>query len=84
LTPSEWLIIISLKQILKQFAIASQQLQDNPSFRHNRSAVSRFNEYLPVVEFLLDHLETAVTGWIINVSEDPSAQRFKQINIFGD
>jgi hypothetical protein len=35
-----------------------------------------------MVEFLLNHLETAVTGCIIDVSEDLSEHSFKQINIF--
>jgi hypothetical protein len=47
---------------LRQFAIASQQLQGDPAINYNLQILGRFDEYFLVVEFLLDHLETAVTG----------------------
>jgi hypothetical protein len=49
-----------LQQILKQFAIATDRLQDDP-FTSSQTT-GRFNEFLPTVELLLDHLETAVNG----------------------
>jgi hypothetical protein len=67
---------------LRQFAIASRQLQGDPATDDNRQTLGRFDEYLPVVEFLLDHLETAVTGWIIDLSSETANQDFTQLNIF--
>jgi hypothetical protein len=70
LTSSEWLIITSLKRILQQFAMATDQLQADSATGQDKSSLGRFDEYLPVVEFLLDHLETAITGWIIDFSRE--------------
>jgi hypothetical protein len=67
LTTPEWRMMAVLQQILKQFAISSKQLQGNPASTHTRSTCRRFDEYFPVIEVLLDLLERAVEGHIIEV-----------------
>jgi hypothetical protein len=82
LIASEWQIITALQHILKQFAIATDQLQGDPSTKSPNTG--RFDEYLPTVELLLDHLETAVNGWIIGMSSEATSQGFDRVNIFED
>jgi hypothetical protein len=60
-------VVAVLQRILKQFAISSKQLQGNPASTHTRSTCGRFDEYFPVIEVLLDLLERAVEGHIIEV-----------------
>ena len=48
---------------LKPFKIASKQLQGN-GIMGKRSTSGGFDEYLPVVEMLLDHFETDLKGTI--------------------
>jgi hypothetical protein len=67
LTTPEWRVVAVLQRILKQFAISSKQLQGNPASTHTRSTCGRFDEYFPVIEVLLDLLERAVEGHIIEV-----------------
>jgi hypothetical protein len=79
-TASEWPIISSLQLILKQFAIATDRLQGDPSTSSQNTR--RFDEYLPTVELLLDHLETAVSGWIIDTSLEATGESFERVKIF--
>jgi hypothetical protein len=67
LTTPEWRMVAVLKRILKQFAISSKQLQENPASTYTRSTYGRFNEYFPVIEVLLDLLKRAVEGHIIEI-----------------
>jgi hypothetical protein len=82
LTSFEWQIISLLQLILKQFNISNKQLQKNPSFRHNRATRGRFDEYYPVMELLLNHLENAVQGYIFNVPIKGINQPMIQVNLF--
>jgi hypothetical protein len=69
-----------LQRILKRFAIAIDQLQDDPSIgQHN---TGRFDEYFPMVKNLLDHLENAVNEWIINTFLEASDQGLRRVEIF--
>jgi hypothetical protein len=70
LTPSEWQIVSALQQILKQFAIATDQLQGDRSTGLQNTG--HFDEFLPTIEMLLDRLETAVNGWTIDISLEAS------------
>jgi hypothetical protein len=69
-----------LQRILKQFAISSKQLQGNPASTHTRSICGRFDEYFPVVEVLLDLLERAVEGHIIEIC--PKTDQLVQNQLF--
>jgi hypothetical protein len=80
LTSSEWQIVTILQHILKQFTIATNQLQGDPSV--GRPNIGRFEKYFPTINLLLNHLETAVNGWIIDTSSEASGQSFEQVNIF--
>jgi hypothetical protein len=80
LTSSKWQIMNFLQQILKQFAIAIDRLQDNPSI--SSQTTGRFDEFLPTVKLLLDHLETAVNGWTINMTPEAAGEGFQLVNIF--
>jgi hypothetical protein len=53
LTSAEWQIVTALQHILKQFAIATNQLQGDPSI--SRPNIGKFDEYLPTVELFFDH-----------------------------
>jgi hypothetical protein len=69
-----------LQQILKQFAISSRQLQGNPASTYSRSTCGRFDEYFPVIEVLLDLLERAVKGQIVEVC--PETNQLVQNQLF--
>jgi hypothetical protein len=60
LTSSKWQIVTALQHILKQFAIATDQLQSDQSI--GRPNIRKFDEYFPIIKLFLDHLETAVNG----------------------
>jgi hypothetical protein len=66
------------------FSIASSQLQGDPAVSHNRQTHGRFDEYFPIIEIRLDHLETAVQGSIVEESPEPmrSNQPFHTVPIF--
>jgi hypothetical protein len=80
LKPSEWKIVKSLLHILKQFTIATDRLQGDPSMGSQTTGC--FDEFLPTVELLLDHLETAVNGWTIDMSPEAADEGFQFVNIF--
>jgi hypothetical protein len=77
LTDSEWQIVNILLLILQRFATAIDELQGNPST--DRPTTGRFEEYLSIVEDLLDHLECALKGEILNPALEPTD---KYIDIF--
>jgi hypothetical protein len=60
LISSEWQIVTVLQHILKQFAIAIDQLQNDPLI--GQPNIKKFNEYFPTIKLLLDHLKTAING----------------------
>jgi hypothetical protein len=57
LTDQEWRVVAALQLVLKPFTIGNRQLQGNPATSHSRATTGRFDEYYPVIEVLLDHLE---------------------------
>ncbi|KAM4060204.1 ribonuclease H-like protein [Hirsutella rhossiliensis] len=65
----EWKVVVAVQKILQPFKIASKQLQGEGI------------AVLPVVEMLLDHLELAVQGVIIEENED---QTMKEVHLFND
>jgi hypothetical protein len=84
LTPSEWQVVTALQKVLRQFSIANRQLQRDPAVNQNRQIYSRFDEYFPIIEVLLDHLKTAVQGSIVEESPEfmRSNQPFHTVPIF--
>jgi hypothetical protein len=83
LTKEEWLVVASLQKILHQFAVSSKQLQGDISTHHLRSTTGGFDEYFPVVELLLDHLERAMEGYIIDEVEEDGVKEFRKVELFG-
>ncbi|KAM4063470.1 hypothetical protein HRG_013984 [Hirsutella rhossiliensis] len=69
LSLEEWKVVVAVQKILQPFKIASKQLQGEGI------------AVLPVVEMLLDHLELAVQGVIIEENED---QTMKEVHLFND
>ena len=63
---------------LKPFKIASKQLQGN-GIMGKRSTSGGFDEYLPVVEMLLDHFETDLKGTIY---EEDADRHLVEVNLF--
>jgi hypothetical protein len=55
----DWSVIAVFGKILAPFKVASKQLQGD-GIAGKRSTSGSFDEYFPVVEMLLDHLEYAV------------------------
>jgi hypothetical protein len=82
LEPEEWRVITVLQRVLKHFDITCKQLQGDPVSTHDRSTCGRFDEYYPVIETLLNHLENAVQGFIIEDSEEAGNNGTVQVNIF--
>lgn len=70
LTPMDWRIIEAIQRVLSPFKIASLQLQGNGDVG-DRETCGRFDEYFPVIEDLLDHLENCVNGEYIEERKDP-------------
>lgn len=60
--------------------MASKQLQGN-GIVGSRSTSGSFNEYFPVIEVLLDHLELAVRGKLVSEGED---NQFKETDLFNN
>jgi hypothetical protein len=78
LSHQEWHVVVALQRILHPFKVASKQLQGN-GIAGRRSTSGGFNEYFPVIEVLLDHLELAVRGKLITEGE---GDQFQEIDIF--
>ncbi|KAJ6436956.1 ATPase [Purpureocillium lavendulum] len=69
LSIEEWKVVSALQKILQPFKVASKQLQGE-GIPGKRSTSGGFDEYFQVVEMLLDHLELAVQGVIIEEDDD--------------
>lgn len=69
-----------MQKILQPFKIASRQLQGE-GVSGRRSTSGGFDEYFQVIEMLLDHLELAVEGVII---EENDAQVMEEVHLFAD
>lgn len=71
LTEDEWLVVSILQRVLEQFKISSKILQgDGFSGLGQRSTTGSFSEYFPQIESLMDHLECAVRGFIVEEQLD--------------
>jgi hypothetical protein len=82
LEPGEWRVIEVLQQVLKHFDVICKQLQGDLVAAHDRSTCGRFDEYYPVIELFLKHLENAVQGFIIEDSGEGRNITSVRINIF--
>lgn len=80
LSLDEWKVVAAFQKILQPFKVASKQLQSE-GIAGKRSTSGGFDEYFPVVEMLLDHLELAVQGVIIEENEDKVMQ---EVHFFDD
>lgn len=78
LSLDEWKVVTALQKILQPFKVASKQLQGE-GIAGKRSTSGGFDEYFPVIEMLLDHLELAVQGVIIEENEH---QIMEEIQLF--
>ncbi|RKK90483.1 hypothetical protein BFJ68_g16436 [Fusarium oxysporum] len=80
LSLEEWKVVAALQRILQPFRAASRQLQGE-GIAGKRSTSGGFDEYFPTVEMLLDHLELAVQGVMIEENED---QIMEEVQLFND
>lgn len=80
LSLEEWKVVAAVQKILQPFKVASRQLQGE-GIAGKRSTSGGFDEYFQVVEMLLDHLELAVQGVIIEENDD---QTMKEVQLFDD
>ncbi|KFA77097.1 hypothetical protein S40288_09729, partial [Stachybotrys chartarum IBT 40288] len=70
LSAYDWKVIKILIKLLKPFEVATNQLQGS-GVPGTKSTCGNFDEYFPVFEMLLDHLENAIEGTIFDEVEDP-------------
>ncbi|KAL6405347.1 Ribonuclease H-like protein [Ilyonectria robusta] len=80
LSLEEWKVVAAVQKILQPFKVASKQLQGE-GIAGKRSTSGGFDEYSQVVEMLLDHLELAVQGVIIEENDD---QIMEEVHLFDD
>ncbi|KAL9561335.1 hypothetical protein ACKAV7_014690 [Fusarium commune] len=80
LSLEEWKVIAAVQKILQPFKVASKQLQGE-GIAGKRSASGGFDEYFQVVETLLDHLELAVKGVLIEENDD---HVMEEVHLFDD
>lgn len=80
LSAYDWKVIEVLVKLLKPFEIATKQLQGN-GVPAGRSTCGSFDEYFPVFEVLLDHLESAIEGTIFEEVEDPVTREKKDVEV---
>ncbi|KAK9446351.1 Ribonuclease H-like protein [Metarhizium brunneum] len=80
LSLEEWKVVAAVQKILQPFKVASKQLQGE-GIAGKRSTSGGFDEYFQVVEMLLDHLELAVQGVIIEENDD---QIMEEVQLFTD
>ncbi|KAJ3495227.1 hypothetical protein NLG97_g3547 [Lecanicillium saksenae] len=80
LSLEEWKIVAAIQKVLQPFKIASKQLQGE-GIPGRRSTSGGFDEYFQVIEMLLDHLELAVEGVII---EENDTQMMEEVQLFAD
>ncbi|KJK73745.1 hypothetical protein H634G_10980 [Metarhizium anisopliae BRIP 53293] len=78
LSLEEWKVVAAIHKILQPFKVASRQLQGD-GIAGKRSTSGGFDEYFQVVEMLLDHLELAVQGVII---EENDKQAMEEVQLF--
>ena len=78
LSPSDWQVVTAIEKILAPFEVASKQLQGD-GIAGERSTSGSFDEYFPVIEMLLDHLEDAIRGIVYEEDED---KNMVQVDLF--
>ncbi|KID93789.1 Ribonuclease H-like protein, partial [Metarhizium majus ARSEF 297] len=78
LSLEEWKVVAAIHKILQPFKVASRQLQGD-GIAGKRSTSGGFDEYFQVVEMLLDHLELAVQGVIV---EENDNQVMEEVQLF--
>jgi hypothetical protein len=80
LSAYDWKVIEVLVKLLKPFEIATKQLQGD-GIPGARLTCGSFDEYFPVFEILLDHLEGAIEGTIFEEVEDPVSKEKKDVEV---
>ncbi|OAQ58072.1 hypothetical protein VFPPC_11385 [Pochonia chlamydosporia 170] len=80
LSAYDWKVIEILVKLLKPFEIATKQLQGS-GIPGARSTCGSFDEYFPVFEILLDHLESAIEGTILEEVEDPVSKEKRDVEV---
>ena len=80
LSAYDWKVIKVLVKLLKPFEVASKQLQGS-GIPGVRSTCGSFDEYFPVFEILLDHLESAIEGTIYEEVEDAVSKEKKDVEV---
>ncbi|OAQ58284.1 ribonuclease H-like protein [Purpureocillium lilacinum] len=80
LSAYDWKVIEVLIKLLKPFEIATKQLQGS-GVPGGRSTCGSSDEYFPVFEILLDHLESAIEGTIFEEVEDPVTREKKDVEV---
>ncbi|KID98777.1 Ribonuclease H-like protein, partial [Metarhizium majus ARSEF 297] len=80
LSAYDWKVVEILVKLLKPFEIATKQLQGN-GIPGSRSTCGSFDEYFPVFEILLDHLESAIDGTILEEIEDPVSKEKRDVEV---
>ncbi|RFN43384.1 ribonuclease h-like protein [Fusarium flagelliforme] len=80
LSLEEWKVIAAVQKILQPFKVASKQLQGE-GIAGKRSTSGGFDEYFQVVEMLLDHLELAVQGVLL---EENDNHVMEEVHLFDD
>ncbi|KAH8715459.1 putative AC transposase [Beauveria bassiana] len=78
LSPYDWKVVEILVKLLKPFEVATKQLQGS-GMPGTRSTCGSFDEYFPVIEILLDHLESAIEGTVYEELKDPGTKERKDI-----
>jgi len=80
LSLEEWKVVAALQRILQPFRVASRQLQGE-GIAGKRSTSGGFDECFLTMEMLLDRLELAVQGVMIEENED---QIMEEVQLFND
>lgn len=80
LSAYDWKVVEILVKLLKPFQVATKQLQGN-GVPGARSTCGSFDEYFPVFEILLDHLESAIEGTIFEEVEDPVTKEKQDVEV---
>ena len=78
LLSSDWQVVAAIEKILAPFEIASKQLQGD-GIAGKRSTSGSFDEYFPVIEMLMNHLEDAINGIIWEEDKD---MNMVQVDLF--
>ncbi|OAQ58230.1 ribonuclease H-like protein [Pochonia chlamydosporia 170] len=80
LSLEEWKVVTAVQKILQPFKVASKQLQ-GAGISGKRSTTGGFDEYFQVIEMVLDHLEWAIQGVIIEENDD---HMMEEVHLFDD